>query len=175
MHNKSVKQNPGPNVYETPSKAVEGPKFHMGSKYEVGGIFPKSAVPGPGTHNPAPSAVQRRSASFSVKGKYKMGTQMVITPEGNHEKVTPGDDLGVPGPGSYSANCRNNFTSLSTRFGHEKRQSMCAKDAGKKPAPNAYDKDAKRAVLKSAPKFGFGTSKRPASHDTRHIPGPGTY
>lgn len=52
---------------------------------------------------------------------------------------------------------------------------MSAKDSHKQPAPNTYDRDAKQAVLKSAPSFGFGSSKRPASHDTRHIPGPGTY
>jgi hypothetical protein len=46
----------------------------------------------------------------------------------------------------------------------------------KTPAPNAYNRDAKTAILKSAPKFGFGSSTRPQSHGGRtQVPGPGTY
>lgn len=33
--------------------------------------------------------------------------------------------------------------------------------AGKTPGPNAYRADAKSPVITSAPKYGFGTSKRP--------------
>lgn len=120
MENKAVRKYPGPNVYDTPSKAIEGPKFHMGTKHQTGGIFQKSIVPGPGAHNPDPQVSQRRSASFSIKGKHKIGTQMVISPDGNHEKVTPGDDLGVPGPGTYSS-FKNMHASLSTKFGQERR------------------------------------------------------
>jgi hypothetical protein len=50
----ATKQVPGPGTYATPSKAVEGPKFIMGSRYEHGGIFKNNANPGPGTHEPDP-------------------------------------------------------------------------------------------------------------------------
>ena len=44
------------------------------------------------------------------------------------------------------------------------------------PGPNAYKADNKNSVLRSAPAFGFGTSKRPQSHNAkRNVPGPGQY
>lgn len=52
MANSASKANPGPGNYTTPSKAVEGPKFIMGGKYDVGGIFMHNLNPGPGTHEP---------------------------------------------------------------------------------------------------------------------------
>ncbi len=48
--------------------------------------------------------------------------------------------------------------------------------AGKTPGPNAYRADAKSPVITSAPKYGFGTSKRPQSVNLKKVaPGPGTY
>jgi len=44
-----------------------------------------------------------KSASYSLKGKHKIGTQMVINPQGNHEKVVSGNEMNVPGPGTYTA------------------------------------------------------------------------
>jgi len=44
------------------------------------------------------------------------------------------------------------------------------------PGPNRYDMQNVSALLKTAPSFGFGTSKRPQSHNTRIVaPGPGAY
>ncbi len=79
--------------------------------------------------------------------------------------MVAGSDFAVPGPGTYSASTNKVFTNLSTKFGNEKRQSMSVKGSEKIPAPNAYDKDAKSVILTKAPAFGFGKSKRPASHD----------
>lgn len=45
----------------------------------------------------------------------------------------------------------------------------------KTPAPNAYDREAKSVVLKHAPAYGFGSSKRTQSMSTKFVPGPGTY
>jgi len=42
------------------------------------------------------------SSAYSVKGKYKVGTQIVVTPEGGHEKMTQCVDF-TPGPGTYTA------------------------------------------------------------------------
>lgn len=52
---------------------------------------------------------------------------------------------------------------------------MGVKGAERQPAPNAYNRDSKNGVLKAAPSFGFGTSKRPATADARGVPGPGSY
>merc|ERR1712084_105376 len=44
------------------------------------------------------------------------------------------------------------------------------------PAPNKYDGDAKSAVMRKSASYGFGTSKRPQSHNAkRQVPGPGHY
>jgi hypothetical protein len=111
---------PGPGVYETPSKAVEGPKFVMGSKLSQGSIFQASVTPGPGTYT-YENVQYAKSASYSLKGKYKIGTQIVINPEGKHEKVVANNEMNVPGPGTYQANYKHATTNLSTRFGSEKR------------------------------------------------------
>lgn len=54
---------------------------------------------------------------------------------------------------------------------------MGSKSAADLPGPNVYDSNSKRFVLKSAPAFGFGTSKRPQSSSTtkNQVPGPGNY
>jgi hypothetical protein len=52
---------------------------------------------------------------------------------------------------------------------------MSAKGAEHMPAPNAYSNASKDSVLKSAPSFGFGSSKRPQTADARKQPGPGAY
>lgn len=116
-----------------------------------------------------------RSASYSLKSRSKLGTQIVINPEGNHEKMTPGNSLNVPGPGTYTSQFKQVETSLSSAFSKEKRAGLNVKGAERLPAANAYNQDAKNKVLKHSPAFGFGTSKRPASCDSRRVPGPGAY
>lgn len=146
----------------------------MGMRTSHDSIFTKSEVPGPGTYQPV--NVTHTSAKFTLKGKHKIGTLIVITPDGGHEKMTQSCDFNVPGPGTYSAKTSQIYTNLSTKFGCEQRPSMGQKGADKVPAPNAYNRDAKSVVMRSAPSFGFGSQKqRPASHTTRGVPGPGTY
>ena len=90
--------------------------------------------------------------------------------------MTESNECDVPGPGAYNVNTSLIFTSLATVFKGEPRPDMGAKGAEKIPAPNAYSRDAKSVILKSAPSFGFGSQKqRPQSHMTRGVPGPGTY
>ena len=83
----------------------------------------------------------------------------MITPDGGHEKMTESNDFNVPGPGTYSAKTTQIYANLSTKFGSEVRTSMAIKGADKIPAPNAYSRDAKSVVLRSAPSFGFGSQK----------------
>jgi hypothetical protein len=93
-----------------------------------------------------------------MHGKYKMGTSMLINSDGSHEKVAPSLDVDVPGPGTYSATHKQIYSSLSAKFGTEIRQGLNSKESAKVPAPNAYHKDAKTAVLRRQPAYGFGTS-----------------
>ena len=73
--------------------------------------------------------------------------------------MTESNECDVPGPGTYNVNTSLIFTSLATVFKGEPRPDMGAKGAAKIPAPNAYNRDAKSVVLKSAPSFGFGSQK----------------
>lgn len=109
-----------------------------------------------------------------MKGKHYIGTSIVITPDGGHEKMTEVGDRDVPGPGTYHAKTSAIYPSLATRFGKQPRPSMGAPGAEKIPAPNAYSRDAKSCVLRAAPSYGFGSSVRSASNETSS-PGPGTY
>jgi DNA integrity scanning protein DisA with diadenylate cyclase activity len=94
----------------------------MGMRTSHDSIFTKSEVPGPGTYQPV--NVTHTSAKFTLKGKHKIGTLIVITPDGGHEKMTQSCDFNVPGPGTYSAKTSQIYTNLSTKFGCEQRPSM---------------------------------------------------
>jgi len=171
MSDSHLKLVPGPGVYEVLSKVGEGPKYQMGSRVSQGGIFVTSDVPGPGTYKPVNC---NTSAKFSMKGKHYIGTSIVITPDGGHEKMTEANDFNVPGPGTYHATTSQLYPNLSTRFGKEARPRMGAPGADKIPAPNAYKSDAKSCVMRAAPAYGFGASIRSARNETQS-PGPGTY
>lgn len=118
----------------------------MGMRTSANSIFTRPDVPGPGTY--VPQNITFTSPKFSMKGKSKHGTNIIVNSDGTHDKVASSMDCNVPGPGTYSASHKQVFTSLSTKFGSEVRPSMGAKDAGKQPAPNSYERDAKSAVLK---------------------------
>ena len=72
----------------------------MGARFSQSSIFIKNEVPGPGTYKPI-NVTHTSGAKYSIKGKYKVGTSLVITPDGGHEKMVEGSDFNVPGPGSY--------------------------------------------------------------------------
>jgi hypothetical protein len=63
----------------------------------------------------------------------------------------------------------------SSKFGSEKRKGLGDPTKASTPAPNAYNRDSKSVVLKSAPCYGFGSGKRTNSTSTAFVPGPGTY
>lgn len=82
----------------------------------------------------------------------------------------------VPGPGSYHAKTDIIFKNFgSSKFGSETRPGMNSAQHAKTPAPNAYKRDSKSCVQRSAPSFCFGASKRPQSDAGFRVPGPGTY
>lgn len=67
----------------------------------------------------------------------------------------------VPGPGTYYAKTEIIFKNFgNSKFGSEKRPGMNKAYLAKTPAPNAYNRECKSVILKRAPSFGFGTSKR---------------
>jgi hypothetical protein len=68
-----LKQIPAPNVYNIGSKVGEGPKYHIGAKTKQSSILTINEVPGPGAYAPIPVSLTR-SASYSLKGKHKIGT-----------------------------------------------------------------------------------------------------
>jgi hypothetical protein len=102
MANPQLKKVPGPGVYQVKDTIGEGQKYTMGARNsQSSALNTKNANPGPGTY--VPVDVNNVSNKYSMKGKYKVGTQIVITPEGGHEKMTTGADFNTPGPGSYQA------------------------------------------------------------------------
>ena len=145
----------------------------MGQRTNSGGIFVPNDAPGPGAYKPVDVY---SSSKFTMKSRHYIGTSIVITPDGGHEKMTEVGDAtrGVPGPGAYKANLAAIYPSVSTRFSREPRPSLGAVGAEKIPAPNAYSRDAKSCVLRAAPAYGFGASERNKTTLTI-APGPGTY
>lgn len=143
----------------------------MGQRTSSGGIFVTNDAPGPGAYKPQST---NTSAKFSMKGKHYIGTTIVITPDGGHEKMTEVGDRCVPGPGAYQANTASIYPSISTRFSKQPRPSLGSVGAEKIPGPNAYNRDAKSCVLRAAPAYGFGASKRNATNGSEG-PGPGAY
>ena len=168
-----VSNNPGPQQYEMPSKIGEGSKYSVGQK--LGSSMETNKMgPGPGAYSPVkPTDV---SSAYSMGTKSKFGMSIAVKPEdGSHEKIA---DLhsNNPGPGTYSAKAVYKNVNTGPKFGNEARQSMANTATKWCPGPNVYDADSKKNVMRSAPAFGFGTSKRPQSQYTRmHAPGPGQY
>jgi hypothetical protein len=109
------------------------------------------------------------SNKYSIKGKHKIGTQLVVNSDGGHDKITSSVDFNTPGPGAYSAKTDIVFhNNGNSKFGSEKRPGMNSQQHARTPGPNAYSRDAKSAVMKSAPKCGFGSSTRPVSNGGRN-------
>lgn len=61
------------------------------------------------------------------------------------------------------------------RWGNETRGEMANSASKIVPAPNKYDINSARAMMRTAPSFGFGTSQRPHSSGKHNSPGPGAY
>lgn len=141
----------------------------MGQRHSNNSIFTRSLVPGPGSY--VPVNVTFTSPKFSIKGRHKVGTSLIVNQDGSHEKVAAASDSNVPGPGTYSVKTSQVFANLSTKFGSETRPSMGKFDAARTPAPGSYNAH----PLKQMPSYGFGASKRPGTTGTEYVPGPGTY
>ncbi len=73
----------------------------MGQRHSNNSIFTKSLVPGPGAY--VPVNVNFTSPKFSISGRHKVGTSLIVNTDGSHEKVAADPDADIPGPGSYSA------------------------------------------------------------------------
>jgi len=59
-----------------------------------------------------------------LKGKHYIGTQIVITPDGGHDKLVETNEK-FPGPGSYHSKTDIVFKNFgSAKFGSEKRPGM---------------------------------------------------
>lgn len=67
----------------------------------------------------------------------------------------------VPGPGAYSPKPIFKDVKSGQRWGRDKRGDLADPNGAFIPAPNAYSLSSSRYTTKTAPAFGFGTSKRP--------------
>lgn len=107
-----------------------------------------SIAPGPGTYKPV--------ASSGVSLRYSMGA---IT---TNKELSASKSRAQPGPGNYDpSNSYNSSIKYQghTKFGKGKREGCInERQARFVPSPFAY-KQSKESVVKSAPKFSFGSQK----------------
>lgn len=161
---------PGPGVYEIRTAVGEGPKFVMGSKL-FGSMSSNNKVPGPGNYNPKFSDA---GPTYSMRMKTNQPTSLEIKPDGTHERISASVDF-APGPGQYDPRKSYSNMNYGQRWGNDKRGGMENSASKIVPAPNKYDINTARAMMKTAPSYGFGTSKRPHSSEKYGSPGPGAY
>lgn len=118
---------PAPGTYNVPNRAIEGPKYPMGSKIEANSAFgveqrKTRGNPGPGNYNPDFSKSVKNPGAFSMKsrpqtkaedrapgpGAYssananKKGPAFGFGSASQREKVP---EKGIPGPGNYHIPC----------------------------------------------------------------------
>ena len=174
MANTRTKFVPGPNVYNIKSKVGEAPAFFMGEKTGSSLTSGTRHVPGPGAYQPV--NVTHVSSAYSMASKSKSGMQIAVQPEtGGHTKIASMSDP-TPGAGTYQPKdvIKNHHT--GPKFGTDSRKGLGNAKGGLTPGPNAYPANNKNTVMRSAPAFGFGTSRRPQSVNVNQKrPGPGTY
>lgn len=162
---------PGPGVYDLGSKVGEGPKYVIGQKLGSSMGF-ASKVPGPGTYHPE---FNDHGPTYSIRLKTNFATSLEVKPDGGHERISASVDF-APGPGAYNPQRNYPNTNGGQRWGHDRRSGMENKATKIVPGPNRYDVNGSRSMMKTAPSYGFGTSRRPQSHNTRTTaPGPGAY
>lgn len=144
----------------------------MGEKTGAGALQGSKANPGPGAYSPV--RVTDVSASYSMGSKTKFGMTIAVQPEtGSHTKIASTCDF-TPGAGTYNPKAVYKNVHTGPKFGTDSRKGLSS--AVNSPGPNAYRADSKAPVQKSAPAFGFGTSKRPQTASAGQMkPGPGAY
>jgi hypothetical protein len=57
----------------------------MGARTSANSMWQKSEAPGPGAY--VPKNVTFTSPKYTIKGKYAMGTALVVNNDGTHESV----------------------------------------------------------------------------------------
>lgn len=169
---KSVKAGvPGAGTYELGTKVGEGPQFIMGAKCGVSAIEKSGNQPGPGAYTPADRTYD--GVQYSMGTKTQPPTTILIKADGTHEQLSNPKKF-APGPGAYNAKPVYPRVHTGARIGTEGRKGMA--NNNNVPGPNTYRERSKDTVLRQAPSFGFGSSKRPQSQYTRmNNPGPGSY
>ena len=126
-------------------------------------------VPLGATHNPSPMA-------------YDIPSKMIEGPKSAMHRRCDNLDINkknnYPGTGSYELQNMSNLNQKRSQrysIGKETRdRSTHFKEQAMKPGAGTYD--GTLCLKRSSPRFGFGTSKRPAiGYQKDNSPGPGTY
>lgn len=81
---------PGPGTYKIATSVGEGPKRTMGIRTSANSMWVKNDAPGPGAY--VPKNVTFLSPKYTIKGKYKIGTALVVNSDGTHESVATNPD-----------------------------------------------------------------------------------
>ena len=115
--------------------------------------------------------------SYSIPSRIAEGPKVHM--HGKTDTVDQVRKRNIPGPGSYNlqdANNPNQSRPAAFSMGTSKRYDLGGgKEALSKPGPGNYNSDAD--LKKNAPKYGFGSMKRPEIARTGHnqSPAPGSY
>ncbi|CDW91133.1 UNKNOWN [Stylonychia lemnae] len=164
---------PGPDLYEIPSKAIEGPKFVIGIRPNTSknAIKEKNPGPGIGKSNRADIANLKEKFNNPGPGQYQTLEDEVL------KKHTPLGSGNI-GPGTYEPKYFIGFeghyatisANMTAKLNDQDTRNM------KGPGPGYYETSVD-FTIKQAPKFKIGTSKRSQNFlkDKLNFPDPHTY
>lgn len=185
--NKGAEKVPGPNNYNIPSRAVEGPQIHMHARTDKVDQNLKKNVPGPGNYDlqNSPNNRHNKSASYSLgtstrvdigvkKQEYKPGPgnynqdkdfkrtspKFGFGSEKRPEVAKVGRNGASPGPGSYAAQARTGAEGAKSTMSPKFPVDQF-KDKRDKLVPGPGQYDFHLRAMKTAPNYGFGSEKRP--------------
>eukprot|EP00746_Dinoflagellata_sp_MGD_P003502 gnl/MRDRNA2_/MRDRNA2_106803_c0_seq1.p1 gnl/MRDRNA2_/MRDRNA2_106803_c0~~gnl/MRDRNA2_/MRDRNA2_106803_c0_seq1.p1 ORF type:complete len:242 (-),score=24.22 gnl/MRDRNA2_/MRDRNA2_106803_c0_seq1:71-796(-) len=146
---------------EATSKFVKAAQFGFGSSGRYG--MDKKVVPGPGTYG-------HREYTGNTSRVHKEAPSVSFT--GRPKNTVSASASSGPGPGSHDL--PDTMTSGPKYSGTARPREILKPPV---PAPGVYDQEDK-AITKSIPRWGFGTSNRPGigrSSKLLETPGPGAY
>ena len=194
---------PGPGNYSPqidPARKRE-PAYRIGSETRRDLAFEKAQTfqTSPGQYDPIVENVKMKAAGWRIgtekrpgmvnkgqekvpgAGSYQIPSKIADGPKiGIHEKTDKVDQnvkKNVPGPGQYnlqnSPGLRNMRAPAYSLGSGTRVEPGGGKESAYKPGPGMYD--SKSDTKRSAPKYGFGTMKRPEIARKSHSPAPGAY
>eukprot|EP00347_Sterkiella_histriomuscorum_P006966 403350761 len=189
--NKKATSIPGPNQYQIPSKANEGPKFVMGLKTKDP-MESKDTKPGPGQYDTLTSSTSKikNEPAFSMGSGLRsdianLKEKNQLPGPGNYQshddtfikRSAPSYGFGssiredsleksrksLQGPGAYETQSFIGFDGRKNSISPKLNENFRTRESRNIPGPGSYENNSTTQILKQAPAFKMGTSKRQES------------